>query len=194
MRPASQRFFIHNCIHLRILIISNLEHFLALIAFLCCCAVKQSINQCQDFNIAHSTIAIIANPRCLPLYYKLKSHIHICCLYIKRFVSTSHVLPSPFVWTLDGWHCHSELTSAVIALLNYLQYAFRIHLKPVIQTNTFAIIAWWNCCQYWSIKTYVQTIIQIFFYNPTGIFKNHFYMFNSCNARTFTRTLHIKFI
>jgi len=36
MRPASQRFFIHSCI---------CQRFLALIAFLCWCAVKQSINQ-----------------------------------------------------------------------------------------------------------------------------------------------------
>jgi len=48
MRPASQRFFIHSCIYLRILIISYLATFLgnaALIAFLCWCAVKQSISQ-----------------------------------------------------------------------------------------------------------------------------------------------------
>jgi len=47
MRPASQRFFIHSCIYLRILIISYLATFLgtSLITFLCWCAVKQSINQ-----------------------------------------------------------------------------------------------------------------------------------------------------
>jgi len=45
MRPASQRFIIHSCIYLRILIITYVATFLALIAFLCWCAVKQSINQ-----------------------------------------------------------------------------------------------------------------------------------------------------
>jgi len=45
MRLASQRFFIHICIYLRSLIISYLATFLGLIAFLCWCAVKQSINQ-----------------------------------------------------------------------------------------------------------------------------------------------------
>jgi len=43
MRPASQRFFIHSCIYLRILIISYLATFLGTIAFMCWCVVKQSI-------------------------------------------------------------------------------------------------------------------------------------------------------
>jgi len=41
MRPASQDFYIHSCIYLRI--------FLALIAFLCWCAIKQPINQLSYF-------------------------------------------------------------------------------------------------------------------------------------------------
>jgi len=45
MWPASQRFFIHSCIYLWILILYYLATFLGTIAFLCVCAVKQSINQ-----------------------------------------------------------------------------------------------------------------------------------------------------
>jgi len=54
MRPASQRFFIHNCIHHRILIISNLVTFLgtnSLSVLMCSKAVNQSIN--QSFRICH---------------------------------------------------------------------------------------------------------------------------------------------
>jgi len=48
MRPASQRFFIHSCIYLRILIISYLATFLgtnSLSVLMCRKAVNQSINQ-----------------------------------------------------------------------------------------------------------------------------------------------------
>jgi len=45
IRPASKRFIRHSCIYLRILILSYLQRFLSLIAFLCWCVVKQSINQ-----------------------------------------------------------------------------------------------------------------------------------------------------
>jgi len=48
MRPASQRFFIHNYIHLRILFISNLVTFFgtnSLSVLMCRKAVNQSINQ-----------------------------------------------------------------------------------------------------------------------------------------------------
>jgi len=53
MRPASQHFFIHNCIHLRILIISNLVTFLGTNSFsvlICRKAVNQSINV-QQINV-----------------------------------------------------------------------------------------------------------------------------------------------
>jgi len=46
MKPASQRFFIHNCIYLRILIIYYLATFLgtnSLSVLMCCKAVNQSI-------------------------------------------------------------------------------------------------------------------------------------------------------
>jgi len=48
MRPASQRFFIHSCIYLRILIISYLATFLgtnSLSVLMCRKAVNQSINR-----------------------------------------------------------------------------------------------------------------------------------------------------
>jgi len=48
MRPASQRFFIHSCIYLHILIISYLATFLgtnSLSVLMCRKAVNQSINQ-----------------------------------------------------------------------------------------------------------------------------------------------------
>jgi len=48
MRPASQRFFIHSCIYLLILIISYLATFLgnnSLSVLMCRKAVNQSINQ-----------------------------------------------------------------------------------------------------------------------------------------------------
>jgi len=48
MRPASQRFFIHSCIYLRILIISYLATFLgtnSLSVLMCRKEVNQSINQ-----------------------------------------------------------------------------------------------------------------------------------------------------
>jgi len=62
MRPASQRFFIHSCIFLRILIISYLVTFLgtnSLSVLMCRKAVNQSINQstlgncpmCQGSNV-----------------------------------------------------------------------------------------------------------------------------------------------
>jgi len=47
MRPASQRFFIHSCIYLRILIISYLATFhgtIGLSVLMCRKAVSQSIN------------------------------------------------------------------------------------------------------------------------------------------------------
>jgi len=64
MRPASQRFFIHSCIYLRILIISYLATFLGIIAFLCWCAVKQSINQ----SINQSILVL---PPSSPIYFKM---------------------------------------------------------------------------------------------------------------------------
>jgi len=45
MRLASQRFFIHSCIYLRILIISYLSTFLGTNSLSVLIAVKQSINQ-----------------------------------------------------------------------------------------------------------------------------------------------------
>jgi len=50
MRPASQRFFIHSCIYLRILIISYLATFLgtnSLSVLICRKAVNQSKRLCQ---------------------------------------------------------------------------------------------------------------------------------------------------
>jgi len=57
MSPASQRFFIHNCIYLRILIISNLVKFLgtnSLSVLMCCKAVNQTI-------IKHDTVTVCMN-------------------------------------------------------------------------------------------------------------------------------------
>jgi len=51
MRPSSQRFFIHSCIYLRILIISFLKTFLgtnSLSVLMCRKAVNQSILQLQE--------------------------------------------------------------------------------------------------------------------------------------------------
>jgi len=45
IRPTNQRFFIHSCIYLRILIISYLATFLGTNSLSVRCAVKQSINQ-----------------------------------------------------------------------------------------------------------------------------------------------------
>jgi len=53
MRPASQRFFVHSCIYLRILIISYLAAFLgtnSLSVLMCRKAVNQSL--CLVFIIA----------------------------------------------------------------------------------------------------------------------------------------------
>jgi len=56
MTPASQRFFIHSCIHLRILIISYLATFLctnSLCVLMCRKAVNQSINQLPVLSQIH---------------------------------------------------------------------------------------------------------------------------------------------
>jgi len=72
MRPASQRFFIHNCIHLRILIISNLVTFLGTNSLSVLNAVKQSINQ---------SILLSGGRHWLVMEVKNKYHMfsfHIC--------------------------------------------------------------------------------------------------------------------
>jgi len=53
MTPASQRFFIHNCIYLRILIISYSEMFLGTNSFsvlMCRKAVNQSMFRVKDYD------------------------------------------------------------------------------------------------------------------------------------------------
>jgi len=58
MRPASQRFFIHSCIYLRILIVSYLATFLGTNSLsMCWCAVKQSINQSINKPFSISSIS-----------------------------------------------------------------------------------------------------------------------------------------
>jgi len=66
IRPARQRFFIY----LRILIISYLATFFALIDFLCWCAVKQSINQfwCGYVNLRFISILVM-------IYSKWTDHL-----------------------------------------------------------------------------------------------------------------------
>jgi len=59
MRPASQRFFIHSCIYLRILIISYLETFLgtnSLSVLMCRKAVNQSINHSRSSDVIHVSV------------------------------------------------------------------------------------------------------------------------------------------
>jgi len=61
MRPASQRFFIHSFIYLRILIISYLATFLgtnSLSVLMCRKAVNQSINLVQRLSSKHISITI----------------------------------------------------------------------------------------------------------------------------------------
>jgi len=66
MRPASQRFFIHCCIYLRILIISSLATFLgtnSLSVLMCHKAVNQSINQQSLPNVSLRSVLVPPTPR-----------------------------------------------------------------------------------------------------------------------------------
>jgi len=86
MRPASQRFFIHSCIYLRILIISYLATFLGtngLSVPMCRKAVNQSINQPSNKHVYQMTM------------FRFRYYIHYqcnncrCVLFRRRLLQTS---------------------------------------------------------------------------------------------------------
>jgi len=113
MRPASQRFFMHSCIYLRILIISYLATFLGtngLSGLMCRKAVNQSINpifqcdmltrQCSRSETHLLEISTFASGWC--------TELTVICVNMHQFQKLFHICLPFKVWLqrvwLFSWH------------------------------------------------------------------------------------------
>jgi len=110
MRPASQRFFIHSCIYLWILIICYLATFLGTNSLLCWCAVKQSINQSTLPAVGTNWLFCVDVP--LNTNQSINPDMKLL-VFIKIVLATQLV-----VWDLARWKGTNVLIEQV-SLLDY---------------------------------------------------------------------------
>jgi len=152
-RPASQRFFKHSWIYLRILIISYLATFLvtnSLYVLMCRKAVNQSINQLTACAAAvtrwHLENGLLWNPSKSEALIKGSRH-HV------QFFDTTEGLriagsTVPFVNNLDFWELHAvdnhlsfdQQVSDVVRSCNYHIRSLR-HIRPLIDRETAVNVA-----------------------------------------------------